>query len=115
MTTIYDLLRERIKSNEPVALATVVDGPNVGAKLIVTTTGEPVGDLGHPELTRIVVAVDPGVEVGEFRRGEADGGGDRLAMNKDARMLARLETIRAGWRRFDIIPKDVVVADLQGP
>ena len=52
--TIYELLRERIKSQEPVALATVVDGPNVGAKLVVTTTEEPVGDLGHPELTRIV-------------------------------------------------------------
>jgi xanthine dehydrogenase accessory factor len=52
--TIYDLLRERIKADEPVALATVVDGPHVGAKLIVTTTDEPVGDLGDPELTRIV-------------------------------------------------------------
>ena len=52
--TIYELLRERIKSQEPVALATVVDGPNVGAKLVVTTTEEPAGDLGHPELTRIV-------------------------------------------------------------
>jgi xanthine dehydrogenase accessory factor len=52
--TIYELLRERIKSQEPVALATVVDGPNVGAKLVVTTTDEPIGDLGHPELTRIV-------------------------------------------------------------
>lgn len=50
----YELLRSKIKSNEPVALATVVDGPNVGAKLIVTTTDEPVGDLGNPELTRIV-------------------------------------------------------------
>jgi xanthine dehydrogenase accessory factor len=50
----YELLREKIKSNEPVALATVVDGPNVGAKLIVTTTDESVGDLGNPELTRIV-------------------------------------------------------------
>jgi xanthine dehydrogenase accessory factor len=50
----YELLRSKIKSNEPVALATVVDGPNVGAKLIVTTTDEPVGDLGDPELTRIV-------------------------------------------------------------
>lgn len=54
MVTIYELLRERIKSNQPVALATVVDGPHVGAKLIVTSTEEPVGDLGNPELTRIV-------------------------------------------------------------
>jgi xanthine dehydrogenase accessory factor len=52
--TTYELLRDRIRSNEPVALATVVDGPNVGAKLIVTTTEEPIGDLGDPELTRIV-------------------------------------------------------------
>ncbi len=52
--TIYELLRERIKAEQPVALATVVDGPHVGAKLIVTTTDPPVGDLGDPELTRIV-------------------------------------------------------------
>lgn len=51
---IYELLRERIRSDQPVALATVVDGPHVGAKLIVTTGGEPTGDLGNPELTRIV-------------------------------------------------------------
>jgi xanthine dehydrogenase accessory factor len=54
MTSMYELLRERIKADEPVALATVVDGPNVGAKLLVTTNGEPVGDLGNAELTRIV-------------------------------------------------------------
>jgi xanthine dehydrogenase accessory factor len=51
---MYDLLRDRIKSNQPVALATVVDGPHVGAKLIITTSDEPVGTLGNPELTRIV-------------------------------------------------------------
>jgi xanthine dehydrogenase accessory factor len=52
--TIYETLRDRLKAHEPVALATVVDGPNVGAKLLVTPTDAPVGDLGHPELTRIV-------------------------------------------------------------
>jgi xanthine dehydrogenase accessory factor len=51
---IYELLRERIRAEQPVALATVVDGPNVGAKLLVTTNDEPIGDLGDPELTRIV-------------------------------------------------------------
>jgi xanthine dehydrogenase accessory factor len=51
---IYELLRERIRAQQPVALATVVDGPNVGAKLLVTTNDEPIGDLGDPELTRIV-------------------------------------------------------------
>ena len=54
MTSIYELLRDRLRSQTPVALATVVDGPHVGAKLIVTTSDPPVGDLGNPELTRIV-------------------------------------------------------------
>jgi xanthine dehydrogenase accessory factor len=54
MTSIYDLLRDRIKSQTPVALATVVDGPHVGAKLLVTTSEPPIGELGNPELTRIV-------------------------------------------------------------
>jgi xanthine dehydrogenase accessory factor len=54
VTSLYDLLRDRLKSQTPVALATVVDGPHVGAKLIVTTSEPPVGDLGNPEVTRIV-------------------------------------------------------------
>jgi xanthine dehydrogenase accessory factor len=54
VTSIYELLRDRLKAQTPVALATVVDGPHVGAKLIVTTSEPPVGDLGNPELTRIV-------------------------------------------------------------
>jgi xanthine dehydrogenase accessory factor len=52
--SMYALLSERIRSNQPVALATVVDGPHIGAKLIVTTSEPAEGDLGHPELTRIV-------------------------------------------------------------
>ena len=54
MTSMYEALRDHIRANEPVSLATVVDGPHVGAKLMITTAGEQVGDLGHPELTRIV-------------------------------------------------------------
>ena len=54
VTSIYELLRDRLRSQTPVALATVVDGPHVGAKLIVTTSDPPVGELGNPELTRIV-------------------------------------------------------------
>ena len=63
--TIYELLRERIKSQEPVALATVVDGPNVGAKLVVTTTEEPVGDLTHLSLCPTLAR--PPDLLGEFR------------------------------------------------
>ncbi len=33
---------------------TVIDGPSVGAKLLVEPDQEPVGTLGHPELDRVV-------------------------------------------------------------
>src|SRR4051812_39334920 len=54
MTSMYEVLRDHIRASEPVSLATVDDGPNVGAKLMVTTGGEQMGELGHPERTRIV-------------------------------------------------------------
>ena len=49
---IYEQLRDRIKAEHPVALATVIDGPTRGAKLLVAP-GEPVqGSLGDPRPTR---------------------------------------------------------------
>ena len=54
MTSIYEQLRTRLRSQEPTALATVIDGPYVGGKLLVVPDAEPVGSLGHPELDRIV-------------------------------------------------------------
>jgi len=51
---IYDTLRDRIRASEPVALATVIDGPRRGAKLLIVPGGAPVGTLGDPELDRVV-------------------------------------------------------------
>jgi xanthine dehydrogenase accessory factor len=51
---IYDALRDRLRAEEPVALALVVAGPNVGGKLLVTPDGEPRGTLGDPGLDRVV-------------------------------------------------------------
>jgi xanthine dehydrogenase accessory factor len=51
---LYEMLRDRIRQSEPVALATVIDGPGVGGRLLVVPGQEPVGSLGHPELDRIV-------------------------------------------------------------
>jgi xanthine dehydrogenase accessory factor len=63
-TGLYLRLSAMIREGRPVALATIVDGPRTGSKLLVTpgddhapsdaTTGNWAGDLGHPELTRIV-------------------------------------------------------------
>ena len=51
---IYERLRDRIRAEEPVALATVIDGPSRGAKLLVEPGAPPVGSLGDPELDRVV-------------------------------------------------------------
>jgi xanthine dehydrogenase accessory factor len=50
---IYERLRDLIRSSRPVVLVTVIEGPGVGAKLLVTPTDAPMGTLGHPELDRI--------------------------------------------------------------
>jgi xanthine dehydrogenase accessory factor len=90
MVTIYELLRERIKAEQPVALATVVDGPNVGAKLIVTTTDPPVGDLGDAELTRIV-ARDAVAELEAARSGIRNYGPEGQTTPED---LVNTPTVR---------------------
>lgn len=54
-TTIFDRYAELLTADEPVALATIIEGSRVGSKLLVTTDGsEPVGTLGHSELDRVV-------------------------------------------------------------
>jgi xanthine dehydrogenase accessory factor len=52
--SIYEELRDLLRGEEPVALATVVAGPQTGAKLLVLPVGEPRGDLGDPDLDRVV-------------------------------------------------------------
>jgi len=50
---LFASLSELLRADEPVALVTVVDGPNVGAKLLVTPGTDPLGSLGNAELDRI--------------------------------------------------------------
>ena len=54
MTALFEVLRDVIGSEEPVALATVVEGPGVGGKLLVRPDQEPIGSLGDPDLDRVV-------------------------------------------------------------
>ena len=54
MSELYERLREAIVDERPVALATVIEGHNSGAKLVVEPDGDIIGTLGHPELDRIV-------------------------------------------------------------
>jgi len=52
---MYARLRELLRAERPVALITVIDGPGVGSKLLITPDDPPEGTLGHPELDRIAV------------------------------------------------------------
>jgi xanthine dehydrogenase accessory factor len=52
--SIYDELRDLLRNEEPVALVTIVAGPNIGAKLLVRPGGEPRGGLGDANLDRVV-------------------------------------------------------------
>ena len=52
--TIFEQLRDRIKAEEPVALATVIVGPSRGAKLLVCPGAIIDGTLGDRDLDRVV-------------------------------------------------------------
>lgn len=52
---MFEELADALRDDRPVVLATVIEGPNRGAKLLVEPDGEPVGTLGHPELDRVAV------------------------------------------------------------
>jgi len=51
---LYDRLSARLRDELPTALATVVDGPAPGGKLLVVPGEAPRGTLGDAELDRIV-------------------------------------------------------------
>ena len=50
---LYERLSELLRDDLPVALVTVVDGPGVGRKLLVTPDDTPMGSLGDADLDRV--------------------------------------------------------------
>ncbi|MSP13876.1 MAG: xanthine dehydrogenase [Chloroflexi bacterium] len=52
MGKIYQALRAALDAERPVGLATVVDGVNLGNKMLVYDSGEPAGSLGDDGLDR---------------------------------------------------------------
>jgi len=52
--TVFEELRDALRGREPVALATVVEGPSIGAKLLVRPGAAPTGSLGNADLDRVV-------------------------------------------------------------
>ncbi len=52
--SIYEAVRDAIRAEEPVALVTVLGGPDTGSKLVVRPGRAPLGTLGDPDLDRVV-------------------------------------------------------------
>ncbi len=51
--SLYETLRDCLREQQPVALATVIKGPRLGAKILVRPAEDTLGSLGHPELDRV--------------------------------------------------------------
>jgi xanthine dehydrogenase accessory factor len=51
---IFSRYAAALRADEPVVLATVIDGPHVGAAPGCTRILAPIGTVGHPELDRVV-------------------------------------------------------------
>jgi xanthine dehydrogenase accessory factor len=51
---VYERLRDALRVDQPIALATVTNGPHVGGKLLVQPGRSPIGSLGDPDLDRVV-------------------------------------------------------------
>ncbi len=54
MGDAYDTLHELLQSGQPVALATVIEGPGIAATMVVAPDREAVGSLGRRDLDRVV-------------------------------------------------------------
>jgi xanthine dehydrogenase accessory factor len=52
---IYERLAEALRNGEPVALATVIEGPHTGSKLLVEPDSSSLGSLGDEDLDRVVI------------------------------------------------------------
>ncbi|MEM9607114.1 MAG: XdhC/CoxI family protein [Actinomycetota bacterium] len=52
--SIYEVWRDALREERPVALATVIDGPDAGSKLLVERDGTILGSLGNEDLDRVV-------------------------------------------------------------
>ena len=81
-TPVFDALRDALRRRVPIVLATVVDGPHPGAKLLASPASPALGSLGDRDLDRVVArdalgALEAGVTTtrhygphGEARRSE---------------------------------------------
>ncbi|MEY3092320.1 MAG: hypothetical protein RIS33_596 [Actinomycetota bacterium] len=83
--SLYERFRDLVRAETPVALATVIDGPHVGAKLMVVREGDTEiveGSLGNADLDR-VAARDVAGELEAGRTGVRHYGPEGQATPED--------------------------------
>jgi xanthine dehydrogenase accessory factor len=54
LVTVYEALRDALRAQEAVALATIIEGVGIGQKLLVRPGAPSVGSLGNDDLDRVV-------------------------------------------------------------
>lgn len=54
MASVYELFRDALRNETPVALATVIEGPGTGSKLLIRSGSDTLGSLGNEGLDRVV-------------------------------------------------------------
>jgi xanthine dehydrogenase accessory factor len=54
LVAVYEALRDALRAQEAVALATIIDGVGIGNKLLVRRGAPSVGSLGNDDLDRVV-------------------------------------------------------------
>ena len=93
--SIYEELRDRIRAERPVALATVIEGGQLGAKLLVSPDAPPMGGLGNADLDR-VVGRDALAELEAGRTGVRHYGPDGQN-NPDDPAIERIRVFIESW------------------
>jgi xanthine dehydrogenase accessory factor len=97
-TPVFDALRDLLREERPAALATIVDGPRVGAKLLIRPDAPPLGTLGNADLDRVV---------GRDARAELDAGLTAIR-RYGPRGEAREETVRVFIESFAPSPRMII-------
>jgi xanthine dehydrogenase accessory factor len=98
---IFDALRAALDSGDPVALATVIEGPGLGAKLLVPQAGAALGTLGtlgDPHLDAVVE---------RDARGEL-AAGRSVTRHYGARGEAREQVVTVFIESFTVPPQMVI-------
>ncbi|HYH50347.1 MAG TPA: XdhC family protein [Acidimicrobiia bacterium] len=92
-------ISEALATGEPAAVATVIDGPGAGAKVLVRPDGSTIGSLGDAELDRVVTRD----AIGELEAGRT--GTRNYGVHGEAR---REEGVKVFIESFALPPKMVI-------